>query len=86
MRVVYYHSEEVHVNQVLFSISKRYFKKATDRNKIKRWFREAYRQNKNDLSHHGYSMAFLYLSKEMPHYGQIEQIMKKILQRIDNKT
>lgn len=38
------------VNEVLFSVPKRQFKKAVDRNKIKRRIREAYRLNKSAIT------------------------------------
>lgn len=49
LRVVYAETER-HDNdasvQVLFSVSKRHFKHAVDRNRVKRQLREAYRHNK----------------------------------------
>lgn len=36
--------------QVLFSVSKRHFKHAVDRNRVKRQLREAYRHNKTMIS------------------------------------
>lgn len=36
--------------KVGFSVSKRMYKKAVDRNRIKRWLRESYRQNKESLA------------------------------------
>lgn len=53
--------------QIGVSASKKYFKKATERNRMKRLLREAYRLNKtllwNDLQH-SFVIMFLYQSKE----------------------
>ncbi|MFN3756167.1 MAG: ribonuclease P protein component [Flavobacterium sp.] len=53
--------------QIGISASKKYFKKATERNRMKRLLREAYRLNKtllwNDLQH-SFVIMFLYQSKE----------------------
>lgn len=72
----------------LFSISvpKRNFKKAVDRNRIKRLFREAYRQNcinlKQELLKQGKQimLMYIYVGREMPDYMEIE---KKIITLID---
>lgn len=63
--------------QVGVSVSKRYFKKATDRNRIKRLLREAYRLNKEAYHQSfgvgSYAMLF-WVSKEKPqHYAEVER-------------
>jgi ribonuclease P protein component len=75
--------------QVLFSIPKRNFKKAVDRNKIKRRLRESYRRNKtilydkdkNDVS---FLIAYIYISKEILSYKEIEDKLKSSLMRLQN--
>lgn len=53
-------------NQVLISVSKRNFKKAVDRNTIKRRIREAYRLNKHQISaSHKWLIAYIYTAKEI---------------------
>ncbi|KAA1247289.1 ribonuclease P protein component [Aquimarina sp. RZ0] len=65
------------------SVSKRNFKKAVDRNHIKRLLRESYRKNKYIVPHttHQFSFMFLYTGKEIPDYILVASKMKRILQK-----
>lgn len=66
-------------------VSSRNFKKAVDRNRIKRLAREAYRLQKNELSCYlkekkiGLNIFFIYTEKEMPEYKQVFEKMNKAL-------
>ncbi len=64
------------------SVSKRNFKKAVDRNFIKRLLRENYRKNKYIVPNttHQFTFMFIYSGKEIPSYSLIESKMKGILQ------
>jgi len=88
-RVLYIYDKETPpiLPQVLFSVSKKQFKKAVDRNLIRRRCREAYRLNKESLVTSPQELrpsyiAFLYLAKEITTYDVIEQAMKPILKRL----
>ena len=73
------------INQVLFTVSKRNFKRAVDRNKIKRRMREAYRLNKSKLSApQKLLIGYIYTPKEILPYSQIEEAMVKSLIRFNN--
>lgn len=73
--------------QVLFSISKRNFKRAVDRNLLRRRCREAYRKNKHlffESSQHQLPayMAFVLIAKEKVDYSVIERSLQKLIVRI----
>jgi len=77
-------------NQILFSVSKKYFKKAVDRNLIRRRMREAYRLNKSILKENqkdssSISMALIYISKFKLPFDEIEFKLKQVFVRL-NKT
>ncbi len=70
--------------QMGVSVSKRYFKKAVDRNYFKRVLRECYRLNKelllNDLNE-PYVMMFFYQTRERLTYQEIEEKTKKLFEK-----
>lgn len=71
--------------KVLFSVSKRKFKKATTRNAFKRKMREAYRLNKNLLKNHSAEqlvLAIVYSGGKSMEFKDIEIKIQKIFQRL----
>jgi ribonuclease P protein component len=74
--------------QAGFGASSRHFKKAVDRNRIKRLGREAYRLQKElllqRLTQKGLSMAvfFIYTGKELPEYTIVAEKIGVILQKL----
>jgi ribonuclease P protein component len=71
--------------KVLISVSKRNFRKATDRNYLKRLIRECYRRNKQlaieGLNGRKYNLAFIYAGKEIIGIKALEPIIIQLLQR-----
>jgi len=72
--------------QLLVTVPKRNFKKAADRNRIKRLMREIFRKNKEIIIHGSESKKFLialiFTGKEIPGYTSLEPIIISLLQRL----
>jgi len=71
------------------SVSKRNFKKAVDRIRIKRLMREAYRLNKNIYFNNittQYALMILYIGNEKSTFEQIDNAMKKLLEKFVEKV
>jgi ribonuclease P protein component len=83
-------SEAVHL-QMGVSVGARYFKKAVDRNLLKRRIREAYRLNNSEVKEIlkeyklGMDVFFVYTAPEVLLYKQIETSMQKAMQQLTDK-
>ena len=70
-------------HQVLISVSRRNFKKAVDRNRIKRQIREAYRLNKHLLPSGLFNhIGLIYTHKEILSSDEISAKMVHVMKRI----
>ena len=71
--------------QAGFSVSKRRFKNAVDRNRIKRQMREAYRLQKPFLKisePQQFAVLFIYIHHQKLPFSQIEEAMKQCLKQL----
>lgn len=71
------------------SVSKKYFKKAVDRNYFKRVLRETYRLNKQLLLPTGqqrYAFMFFYQTSDRLPYTEIEEKTKLLFQKFAEQT
>ena len=78
-------SQAVRPASVLFSVPKRFHKRANKRNLLRRRTREAYRLNKSLLAEAGVcgaEIALVYSVKEVVDYKRIENAVKRILSQI----
>lgn len=95
LRVVFMRKERCETEepaQVMVSVSKRHFKRAVKRNRVKRQIREAYRLNKH-LLHEALeqkkdtavAMAFIWQSGELAETALITEKMQSLLGRMAEK-
>ncbi len=92
IRIVYMPVEKGEASaSILISVSKRRFKRAVKRNRVKRQIREAYRKNKHLLldqlqcCNQHLAIAFIYLSDEFVATSELEEKIRIALLRISEK-
>jgi ribonuclease P protein component len=75
--------------QAGFTVSSRHFKKAVDRNRIKRLMRESYRLQKNSLKNMlevnqtNVALFFIYTGNELPKYLNVFDKIGSALKRVE---
>jgi ribonuclease P protein component len=75
--------------KVMISVGKKYSKKATVRNRIKRQIRELFRLSKNPLyqtlksQNKQIALMILFIGKEEYTYAQLKQSFDKIIEKLD---
>ena len=95
-KVIWLPENKIAVLQAAVGVSSRNFKKATDRNRIKRLMREAWRLQKNKLQDHlqeqneQLSVFILYMGKDIPEYELVFEktgiIINRLMKFADAKT
>jgi ribonuclease P protein component len=89
-RIVWKYLPEENNNflQAGFTVSNRNFKKAVDRNRIRRLMKESYRLQKNELQYHLESNSkrlgifLIYVGKEIPTHPLVVEKIAAILERL----
>lgn len=85
IRILYSPNTGGESHQVLFSVPSRTFKKAVDRNKLKRKMREAYRLNKSNLDNtQKWMIGLIYTAREISDYGKIEIAVSRAIEKLNS--
>ncbi|HLD54063.1 MAG TPA: ribonuclease P protein component [Sediminibacterium sp.] len=88
---VFYTISDGALVQAGVGVSSRIFKKAHDRNKVKRLLREVYRTQKQPLytsvasNQQQLNVFFLYIGKELPVFADLQIAMEKTLEKLIRK-
>lgn len=78
--------------QAAFSVPKKYFKHATDRNRIKRLLRESYRQDKQQLylklagANKQLALMLICKVKEVPSYAVVQKNVAELLVKLQTRV
>lgn len=89
LKVFFLPQEHEEVHRAAFSVPKRNYKLAVDRNRIKRQIRETYRLHKtiiNNNTQQKYAMLFLYIGKEKTNYPTLEKSMVFLLNKLSGQN
>ena len=71
--------------KVAMIVSKKRFPHATDRNRVKRLMREAYRLNRHQLilpDQYGVEMCWMYVGSELPTFAQMQTVAEHIFEEL----
>lgn len=90
LRLVYVENSDPHAEPIKMgvSVSKKYFKKAVDRNYFKRVLRETYRLNKHiliDNLEKPHAFMLFYQSKERLSYQEIEEKTIRLFEKFNER-
>jgi ribonuclease P protein component len=93
LKAIWLSENDIHFFQAGVAVSSRHFKKAVDRNRIKRLMREALRLQKNELEQlltereKQLSLFLIYTGKDLPEYKMIFDnctiILKKLIKTVN---
>lgn len=81
-------NEDLAHNQFMFSVSKKIFKSAVKRNRIKRLLKESLRLQQYDILNQTgpyFHLAFIYLHKELADQETIHQEIGQLLSKLNGK-
>jgi len=87
-----FNNEQDNIIKTGVGVSSRHFKKAVQRNRVKRLLREAYRTEKQPLHFHlknnkkQLALFLLFIDKELPEYRLVKEKIKLCIQRIIRET
>lgn len=75
-------SNGLEITRIGFSIEKKFFKKATERNRMKRLLREAFHKNLKGIKKGLDIVVFYKKSEQNPELKTILELVKKLIKRI----
>ncbi len=82
--VLLYYTEKEGVTQSAFTVSKRKYRRAVDRNRIKRCLKEAFRVNQH-ITSKTYAFMFVYVGKSIEDTDKINQSIEQLLNQLENE-
>ena len=83
MRYIYAGGSGEDFNRILISVPKKLFKRAVKRNLLKRRIRESWRKQKNGLTATGTDILFIYSTKDVLAYQEIDDCIGKIIEKLN---